>query len=355
MTRQQADALVDFNAASGRGSNQPLAIAAGMGKAVLEKTAELEFLAGPYAEMYRAIMGENPVNTELDRLFGFTWTGAGAKGSTNRVQYLMERYVTTSSDAYAANILDWLRANTGNDILNTTNGPKPYLQGLPDQFRDEIIRRLEGARTNYRSLVNATDEDFASGAWRSNPTGKPQSAVQLGGGLKSTSKTAEKQAEKWIEADTPKRTPADEWANSPARTGRKPKNALGFAELAPEGSAVDRITDAMSKEGGWLGSKMQQAQRAADDTAVVSVKNPLLARLNETAAPGFDRKTTEYLNTALPGWTPPNRIQGAWAPSEWTVFDALQWGHNEKIRNPEFDYGAFVDDIGERAAGLPSN
>lgn len=355
MTRQQADALVDFNAASGRGSNQPLAIAAGMGKAVLEKTAELEFLAGPYAEMYRAIMGENPVNTELDRLFGFTWTGAGAKGSTNRVQYLMERYVTTSSDAYAANILDWLRANTGNDILNTTNGPKPYLQGLPDQFRDEIIRRLEGARTNYRSLVNATDEDFASGAWRSNPTGKPQSAVQLGGGLKSTSKTAEKQAEKWIEADTPKRTPADEWANSPARTGRKPKNALSFAELAPEGSAVDRITDAMSKEGGWLGSKMQQAQRAADDTAVANVKNPLLARLNETAAPGFDRKTTEYLNTALPGWTPPNRIQGAWAPDEWTVFDALQWGHNEKIRNPEFDYGAFVDDIGERAAGLPSN
>ena len=115
--------------------------------------------------------------------------------------------------------------------------------------------------------------------------------------------------------------------------------------------ADDPIGDLRGR--GWLRGKLEQAQRTADDAAVPNVQNRLLAFLNETAAPGFDRKTTEYLNSPLPGWSPPNRKQSAWAPDEWTVFDALQWGHNEKVRNADFDYHAFVNHIGEVQAGIP--
>ena len=115
--------------------------------------------------------------------------------------------------------------------------------------------------------------------------------------------------------------------------------------------ADDHIGDLRGR--GWLRGKLEQAQRTADDAAVPNVQNRSLAFLNETAAPGFDRKTTEYLNSPLPGWSPPNRTQSAWAPGEWTVFDALQWGHNEKARNADFDYHAFVNHIGEVQAGIP--
>jgi hypothetical protein len=529
MSRDQAEALVEMNRHTSRSQN-PVHIAAGMGKAVLEKAKELEFLAAPYAEMHRTITGVNPVNTPDDVLFGFTWTGTGATGPSHRVQYLMERFVTTSSDEYANTILDWLRTNRGNDVLNTTNGPIPYLQGIPDPFRDDVLEVLEAARANYRAVVNASDADFASGAWREGVATTPRSADQLAGGLKGSSKQASKMVEKWLDAQepkrrrswivetastneegllpavmvdgfggeldgeiivlgdrfpaiateqspsramafvddsvpmgnidelyflsdteswvgigspkgvslrfdpkrirgqvadegfpatasrpafsyligreanpsvyrdalvsvsidprrtagtegdflraiqergwikvkeadgvveyrrpanskTPKRTPADDWAGSPTRNARKPQPYKGKPRGALGFVADDPIGDLRGR--GWLRGKLEQAQRTADDAAVPNVQNRLLAFLNETAAPGFDRKTTEYLNSPLPGWSPPNRKQSAWAPDEWTVFDALQWGHNEKVRNADFDYHAFVNHIGEVQAGIP--
>jgi hypothetical protein len=269
-------------------------------------------------------------------------------------------------------------------VLNITDGPKPYLQGIPDSVRPEVMRVLDDARDAYQRAVRASDEDFASGAWNAPISAKPKSPVQLAGGLKATSKKAAKDTEGWLKADTEKRTPegaapvdyageqafikqaAIDWAKSPNRKARAPKpfsgkttksrGTVGFA-------AKDPVADALLNDAGELrikgalGRKYENVQRAADDTAVANVQNPLLERLNTRAAPGFDRKTTEYMNTSLPGWRPPGlKPSAAEAASEqWTVFDALQWGNNERIRNPEFDYGAFIDDIGERAAGLPSS
>ncbi len=340
--------------------------AAQMTKELLEHAAELKVLAEAYAPLYREIMGEAPVNREGDALFGYTWTPVGPDGlpipGIQRAQYLMERFVFTSSDEYANYIRAlWNDPNyQGAGVLNITDGPKPYLQGIPDSVRADVLAVLEDARAAYKAAARSSDEDFASGAWRKglNPTGKPTSAVQLGGGLKGSSKSAEKLAEKWIDAAEPKRTtptPAEAWANSPTRAKRKPKNALGFAEKDPVADVLLNEKGELRAKGS-LGRKFDQVQRPADDTAVANVKNPVLRFLNETAAPGFDRKTTEYLNTDLPGWHPPGTKPGQvglWEPSEWTVFDALQWGNAHKKANPEFDYEGFVNDIGERAAGIP--
>lgn len=508
---------------------------AGMTKAVLEKTAALKFFAEDYTPLYRKYLGEAPINTG-ESLYSWYLSPEGTTGRLRPIQYSMERYVTTSSDDYAQQLLDSIFTHDfGNNILNITHGDKPYLVGIPEQYRADVTQTLQDARKTFQRYATASDEEFdALLRQRETPTAKPSSAVQMEGGLKEQSKKAAKMVDGWNKAAEPKvgksrlprvletresgdaallpvvtvdgfggpvegsiirisdrfpamsteqspsralafldesipienldelyflsdtdswvglgrnrgvslsfdptkirgqvteegfpatasqpafsyligreadpnvyrdalrsvtidprrvkgrageliaelerrgwvqemtpdgnlryissvnerpatLTPADAWIAKKASERKGSRGGLRFAEMAPTGSVVDHLTDALSKEGGWLGSKMQRAQRVADDSFVENVASPELALWNQTGR--ATREQTEYLNKPI-DWHPPGTPNqpGLWEPQQWTMIDAITWGMDRKVTDPTFDYGAFLDRLGEIHAGIP--
>ena len=403
MSPDQIRALRQMQSSTGGTVAAPYRMA-NLTKEVLEKAAELKFLGDTYSPLHREIMGYPLVNTEADQMFGFTWTPMDTtkfplkpKAGVQRIEYLMDRFVTTSSDEYAQMLRDWFNKVPGPEVLNIKDGPKPYLTNipaLPGELRQQVIDMLEEARAAYRASAAAlTPEEAAAWEARKAPGIKPTSATQMEGGLKGSTKKAAKDYNGWVKANEPKRaapeaappaSAAPAWSKDDtlSRLRAEKKTAEDAKDWAaataldtrimhveegvplpgdgpPSSSALGIKFDPMGDAEAKVNSALDQAQRPADDTAYRDEngdppKNPMLQQLNEAAAPGFDNKATAYLNTTI-DWKPPKRLnaQEPWYPQEWTTFDAMLWAYNEKVRNPAFDYWGTLDEIAAAQAGLP--
>jgi hypothetical protein len=78
------------------------------------------------------------------------------------LSYLAERFIKTSDDADAQAIWDVLTKTEGGKIV-TDNG-QPYLSGLPQEFRDEILLRLKEARDAFQDNRLAPGEAITRAA-----------------------------------------------------------------------------------------------------------------------------------------------------------------------------------------------
>jgi hypothetical protein len=112
--------------------------------------------------------------------------------------YLAERFVKTASDADAQTIMDdFLKASDGFDIVEGPDG-MPYVVGMPNAYKSEILRRLQQAREDFQAIRNADPDAIRElvneGAIRGIPA--PDAARQFNSGnLSADSKQFAKKIE----------------------------------------------------------------------------------------------------------------------------------------------------------------